>query len=239
MPDVLFLLNTHTLEISMRFKQPINALALSVFVTTAQAAADLQITEIYFGLDGNDGTADWFELTNFGDTSVDTGTLWYDDESADVGVADPLSSIVLDPGVSAVFVIDVEAAIDTFKSVWGTGLLVGFVDGAGLGQSGDTVNIFDGNQPGSMLLDSAGYPDLGGTNLATWSLNKAGTGRFTQPGDPGAYLSNPFENAGLAVSGTQVQLLGSPGVGTVPLPPAFGLMFMGLGALWFKGRRKA
>lgn len=210
------------------FSKTLLASAMLSAAVSANAAANLQITEIYFGLDGDDGTADWFEVTNFGDATIELGSLWYDDESADLAVADPISTLSLNPGQSAVVLIGTAADIGAFEAVWGTGIALAYTDGAGLGQSGDTVNVFDGNQPGALLLDSAGYPNVGGTNLATWAIAADGSGLFTQPGDVGAYLSNPFANAVLGGGSGEVRLLGSPGVAPVPLPPALVLFGAGL-----------
>src|SRR5262245_36792513 len=99
------------------------ALTAALTVQSASATAGLQITEVYFGLSGDDGTPDWFEITNYGDATGDTGTLYYDDESADPTVNGQLDSILLAPGASAVFLIEAGTGdIDTFASIWGSGI---------------------------------------------------------------------------------------------------------------------
>ncbi|CAN0460638.1 unnamed protein product, partial [Ectocarpus fasciculatus] len=68
----------------MNTQRALTALAIAGLATTA--SAQLDITEVYIGgLPGPDGTADWFELTNTGGTTLTygAGDLVYDDESRD------------------------------------------------------------------------------------------------------------------------------------------------------------
>lgn len=115
------------------------------------AEFDLQVSEIWFGQDGLDVTADWFEITNFGPdawtASID-GALFYDDNSFDPVVADLIQGIgSIGAGESVIVVIGQQADADAFLAVWGDdglpeGTQIGFTDGAGLGQGGDAVSLF-------------------------------------------------------------------------------------------------
>jgi hypothetical protein len=188
----------------------------------AGAMADIQITEAFVGLDGADGTSDWFEITWTGPGTFDTGTLWYDDVSADFADAVQLSSIVLGSGESAVFLIDNAGAIAEFQSVWGAGANVGFADGAGLGQGGDGVTLFDA---GGTILESV--LTVGGhDNLATFTYDAAGNQSESVLGVDGAYASASFFNDSVGQGPDfMISLIGSPGL--VPAPGAIALLGMG------------
>ncbi|HEX4305465.1 MAG TPA: lamin tail domain-containing protein [Solirubrobacterales bacterium] len=119
---------------------------------TPPVLPDVKITEV--DPSGSDAAyaADWFELTNMGDTTVDL-TGWKASDSADstaVGVSGELTGVTsLAPGASAVFV-EKAAQIAAFDAAWfpggaPSGFQIGGYDGAkGLGQGGDQVNVFNG-----------------------------------------------------------------------------------------------
>ncbi|OAB78614.1 choice-of-anchor I family protein [Cochleicola gelatinilyticus] len=131
--------------------------------------SDLVITEIFAGQEGADLTADWFEITNNGDTAwvsgVD-GDLYYDDESASGSEADIITGITeIAPGTSAiVLVTGTTDDIATFTNVWGTvidltDVQIGTTDGAGLGGGGDTVTLWVGDPLTTTPVNSGTYPD--------------------------------------------------------------------------------
>lgn len=128
----------------------------------ASAAFNLQVTEIWQGQDGADVTADWFEITNFGDMAWELavdGGLFYDDVSADTTDATAISGITsIGAGQSVIVTVGLAASASTFFDVWSpvanlAGVQIGWTDGAGLGQGGDAVNIWIG--------DLLGGPDFG------------------------------------------------------------------------------
>lgn len=144
-----------------------------LFAATSHAAFDLQVTEIYPGHSVQaDVTADWFELTNYGDMAWVQGVdadLFYDDDSQDPGVADPLLGVsTILPGQSVVFVVGNAVDANDFAMAWSNlpDLVVGYTEGSGLSGGGDGVTIFSGtsNFPdegisGETLLDFEAYPD--------------------------------------------------------------------------------
>ena len=180
--------------------------------------ANLQVTEIWAGQDGTDLTADWFEITNYGEVAwsqAENGTLFYDDDSQDAAVADAINGITdIQPGESAIVVIDGEAAVQVFKDVWGpdynlTNVQVGWADGSGLSSGGDGVTLFLGGPTTESIVDFEAYPaqpsgvsydvvlgafsiqgagrtDTLGTNVAVATAATAG-GSGTEPaiGSPG------------------------------------------------------
>jgi hypothetical protein len=141
------------------------------FTTSASAAPlyDLQITEIWAGQQGTQLTGDWFEITNRGSEAWVASShpaLYYDDDSQSAAEADPINAITqIDPGESVIVVIGSNAGVtSTFFTVWSpvinlTGIDIGWVNGAGLGQGGDAVALWVGG-PAGTPDDFAAYPAL-------------------------------------------------------------------------------
>lgn len=130
----------------------------------------LEITEIFPGQEGDDLTADWFEITNTGNQAWISGMnadLFYDDESADPVDADLIQGISqILPGASAIVVLTDDPLLDTtaFINVWSpvidlTGVEIGFTDGAGLGGGGDMVTLWLGDPFTNIPVSTAGYPE--------------------------------------------------------------------------------
>ncbi|MEO0898157.1 MAG: DUF3616 domain-containing protein [Bacteroidota bacterium] len=152
------------------------------------ASFDLQITEMWVGQDGTDLTADWFEITNFGQVAWVAGVdsnLYYDDESQDPVVADLINGITdIQPGESVVIVIDNDAAVNVFSTVWSpdydlNGVEIGWTDGSGLGQGGDGVTLFVGTPDITTIVD---YEAVGASpsglsyDVVTASFSQNGSG---------------------------------------------------------------
>lgn len=208
----------------MNFSKSAIAIALSIALggSSTSAAPVFRLTEAYVGIDSTDGTPDWIEVTNFGDSQGDTATLWYDDESPTVASGVQLPSFWLQPGASAVFIVTSDAepsSIDEFTALWGTGIdLFIAPGGGGLGQGGDTVNIILGD---GTLVDSLTYAALDDTNVSSVE-DPTGLGPVTPSvlGVNGAYASTPFANTGDGSVNGFVSLIGSPGriSGTAAVP---------------------
>ncbi len=206
----------------MRYAITLATIALAGTV----ASADLSITEVFAGLSGEDGTVDWIEVTNTGLTSIDTGSFYYDDESASIEDGGMLDSLTLGAGESAIFLIsdDNEAsddinfisAIAEFNAIWGYSGQIGLTNGGGgLGQGGDAAYLLSGTA-GSEVIESAAV--FGGEFdgfLATMDFT-SGTAALSVLGVNGAYESNAFFNDNLGLPGDQATIIGS--VGTVPTP---------------------
>jgi MYXO-CTERM domain-containing protein len=215
------------------------AALLALTGTALAGTAGIQITETWTGMSGEDGTADWIEVTYFGAGTFDTGSLFYDDASADIADGGQLDSFLLSNGQSAIFLLDVQAtasdiyanAIEEFIAIWGPVSNVGYTNGGGgLGQGGDSANLLDaaGN-----VLDSLSYASSGDT--ATFEkLN--GVTRLSVLGENGAYSSAEFFNDNDAFGAGVFfgSLVGSPGV--VPAPA--GVALLGLGGFAAARRRR-
>jgi len=219
-----------------------NVFVIAAAFAAGSASAQVQITEIYPGITGEDGTNFWFEVTNTSGANFDTGNLFWDDDSPNQLDGSALDSFVLAPGESAVFLIadDLTDVTDTvnfsntiteFESVWGSVVNVGITNGGGgLSQNGDSVNLsFDGGLsfPISLVFGS-GFANSGAT------IDSTGAPTDSVLGVNGAYQSNSFFNDNIGDVNNQYSLIGSPG--TVPAPASVALL--GLGGLAAARRRR-
>jgi hypothetical protein len=174
----------------------------------AQGAIDLQITEIWNGQDGSDLTADWFELTNYGDEAwiaASGPVLSVNDNSGELGTDVVVAGLTdINPGESAIILMEGdEAAKTTFFDVWNpvkSQVLtnIGYADGGGLGlgSGGDGVRVWlndiledseDYNSPISGVswdVPLSNYSMVGNASgaVATTQLNDAGEAAIGSPG---------------------------------------------------------
>ncbi len=219
-----------------------SAIVASFVALAGTTVAQVQITEIYPGITGEDGTNDWFEITNTSGANLDTGTLFWDDDDPDQADGATLDSFMLAPGESAIFLIadnlgdvtdDVNFSnvITEFESVWGAIANVGITNGGGnLSQNGDSVNIsFDGGLtfPVNAAFGS-GFANTGAT------IEFFGSPADSVLGVNGAFESLPFFNDNIGDANDQYTLIGSPGI--VPAPASAALL--GLGGLAAARRRR-
>lgn len=207
-------------------------------------AQDFVITEIYPGITGEDGTRDWFEVTNAGIMPIDTSTLFWDSGSPGVLSGAFLQGFVLDAGETAVFLIaddlgDVadptrfSDVIDEFRAVWGPIANVGITNGGGadLDENGDSVSLSaDGGLTFPVTVAfGGGFADSGSTiDVAS------GTPTASVLGVNGAFRSFSFFNSSIGDANDRYDLIGSPGV--VPAPASAALL--GLGGLAAMRRRR-
>jgi len=150
----------------------------------------LVITEIFSGQEGDDLTADWFEITNEGTAAWMSGMdadLYYDDESMDPVDAVLIQGITtIEPGASAIVLItDTQEDVDSFIAVWSevinlVGIEIGFADGSGLGGGGDAVTLWQGNPAFVQPLNVASYPDTEGFDGQSYDVS---LGAFSTPGN--------------------------------------------------------
>ncbi|MBE3637132.1 ExeM/NucH family extracellular endonuclease [Mangrovicoccus algicola] len=181
----------------------------------ATGAAQLEITEIWPGnAEGGNLTADWFEITNAGDAAWVSGVdfdLYYDDDSADASVADPIEGIgQILAGESVVVVLGNAADAAEFAALWGevldlSGVQIGYSDGSGLGQGGDAVTLFEDRDGTLSQIGMEAYPDADAAAGGSWDV---ANGAFSSAGTTGGQGSPA---AATAVNDAGEAAIGTPG----------------------------
>jgi len=183
---------------------------------------NLEITEIFPGQSGSDLTNDWFEILNTGTATwtPTMGDLYYDDETADANDADLIQGLTtLAPGQRAIVIVDGGVAEATsFDNIWSEVLDLSQVEigytgnAAGLGGSGDTVNLWLGDPLGAgSILASGSYPDTAGFDGQSYDLELSA---FSVVGN----ASNAVETIQTAGSTGNTPNIGSPGNTLIDLP---------------------
>jgi VCBS repeat-containing protein len=130
-------------------------LSITDVVNEDPANPSLVISEVAPWASGSSPVAaDWFEVTNVGESAVNIAGWKMDDSSASFGSAVALNGITsIAPGESVIFIEtnDLAGRKAAFLSTWfganpAAGLQIGNYTGGGvgLGTGGDAVNLFDG-----------------------------------------------------------------------------------------------
>jgi hypothetical protein len=215
----------------------------------ACAQTNLAITEAYSAGSGN-GTyaADWFELTNFGDTPVNIAGFKVDDSSQSPAGSFALRGITsIAAGQSVIFIegtasgsTDASRAAD-FNTAWfgtATSLLsIGGYGGTGLGLStdGDGLNIYN---------PSSATPSIPLTNLdfgiATTGFTFDNAARINSYVAPFTILTT-LSSVGIngAFTSFNGQEVGSPGFAPIPEPSTYAaLVSVGVFGVALLRRRK-
>lgn len=212
------------------------AIALATIAAAGSvASANLTITELYAGMSGEDGTLDWIEVTNTGNSSMDTGIFYYDDENPSINDGGLLDSMTLGAGESAIFLISDDnvasddvlysSAIQEFNSIWNYTGQIGLTNGGGnLGQGGDGAFLLSGTS-GSEVIESSAVFSSGFENLNATIDFTSGSAMLSVLGLNGAYESESFFNDNLGLPGDQATIIGS--VGLVPTPGSASLLIIG------------
>ena len=205
-------------------------LRIKLFAITALAAfgfsfssAQIRITEV-MSQSGTGGTEDWFELTNFGTTSVDITGWKMDDNSFDYSVAVALNGITTIASGESVIFLDVSDhpdnapdSIAKFKTFWGSSLdgkQVGHYGGSkvGLSSKGDGVIIFDkdSTEVTRVSFDAA---TEGSSFYWTYdaSLNVVDTAVFSTVGT----INGTVANQVTVTSDNSLGNIGSPGTAVI------------------------
>jgi hypothetical protein len=225
--DNKFFNNTKGTNMIMKITQSI-LIALVAVPWLVADITDARITEVWVGRSGADGTQDWIEVTNTGNTLIDTGELLYDDSMPMTMSGGLLQSIILQPGESAVFLLSAVADNQTnfpnagveFLAVWvpfDINFLGVTAGGGALSQSGDEANLLDPNT--GAIIDTLTY--TGAIAGSPMTIERIGDGstdiRRSVLGQNGAFEAQPFidEATGMIAvddNGDPVILIGSPGI---------------------------
>jgi uncharacterized protein YjiK len=178
------------------------ALSLTDVVNEDPARPSLVISEVAPWASGSSPVAaDWFEVTNVGDTPVNIAGWKVDDNSASFGSAVALNGVTsIAAGESVIFIETNSPAAKaaTFLSTWfgaspPAGLQVGSYTGGsvGLSTSGDAVNLFDAGgllQAGISFGASPAGPSFATFNNAA-GLNNATISELSAVGVNGAVVA--------------------------------------------------
>ena len=212
------------------------ALAALTATLSIQANANVAITEVAPWGSGNAPyEADWFELTNLGNTAIDIAGWKVDDSSNSFGAALALNGIAsIAAGQSVIFIESANGAgIASFVNTWfgsNPSPLVGYYSGSGIGlsTSGDAVNIFNA---AGVRQANVSFGNADATSPYQTFDNAAGiNGVITQ-------LSSVGVNGGFVAS-NDVFEIGSPGtIAAVPEPESYALFLAGLGLIGVTARK--
>jgi hypothetical protein len=202
-----------------------------------QANAAIAVTEVApWGSGDAPYSADWFELTNMGNSAIDITGWKVDDSSNAFATALALNGVTnIAAGQSVIFIESAGgAAIPSFISTWfgnNTAPLVGYYSGSGIGLStgGDAVNIFNAEGVRQAFV-SFGAADA----VAPFQTfdNAAGiNGVISQ-------LSVVGTNGAFVAANNSLEI-GSPGtVAAVPEPESYALLLAGLGLIGMTTRKR-
>jgi hypothetical protein len=214
----------------------------------AVAPSGLVITEVDPTGSSASYGADWFELTNYGSTTISTSGDLMSDNHGTSKTPVAMSALSLAPGQSVIYIEDDGAAStiapleSAFETAWfGSSVPAGFTIGTyggtaspGLGSGGDAVNIYNSSD---VLLAgvSFGASTLnGGTfdNSVSKFNSTSGDGSGTTDTAITTFSAVGVNGAFLAPNGE----IGSPGA--VPEPKSLALGAIAAALLVLKLRRK-
>ena len=218
-------------------------ISVSILATlTAQAQiSTLRITE---AMSSGNGTADWFEVTNYGLSDVSITGWKMDDSSFLSGSSVALSGVSsISSGQSVIFLESASSVADisTFRTIWGsnaTSLIIGSYTGSGVGlsSSGD----------GLVLFDSTGAEM---TPRVTFAAATTGSSFYYSYDSTGSPSTSPNTNAILSTASlsngqntyTSSGNTGSPGtaMNAVPEPQTYIIIGIGASFLLWRVRRRA
>ena len=218
-------------------------ISVSILATlTAQAQiSTLRITE---AMSSGNGTADWFEVTNYGLSDVSITGWKMDDGTFSSGTSVALSGVSsISSGQSVIFLesASAETAISTFRTIWGSNvssLIIGSYTGSGVSLSS--------NGDGLVLFDSTGVEM---TPRVTFEVATAGSSFYYSYDSTGSPSTSPNTNAILSTASlsngqntyTSSGNTGSPGtaMNAVPEPQTYILLGIAAAFLLWRVRRRA
>ncbi len=215
-------------------------LAAASGIVGVQAQTGLAITEVHSaGSENGTYAADWFELTNFGNTTITLTGFRVDNSSESPAGARALRGITSIASGQSVIFIEGDAVGTTdaalaaaFRTAWfgssPTGLLIGGYGGAGVGLDSfsDGVAIYDPSRPTPAIPLTTVF--FGTATAGRTFDNAAGINSYIDPFEGISLLSTVGVNgAVLSANGLEV---GSPGA--IPEPSTYALL---IGLLIFGG----
>ncbi len=217
-------------------------------------AAELRITEV-MSSSGGGGTADWFEVTNYGVGSVDITGFTMDDGSFSFASSVALNGVTtITSGETVVFLETAAPLTDipAFRTFWGGSAVtatIGSYTGSGVsfGSGGDGVVLFNGSGVAQTPQTSFGAATTGSSFY--WAYDDAGdfvTGFGTQSAglvsNVGTISGSLLDQVGFT-SADALANIGSPGTAAVAVPePSTYALLAGIGSVGlmvYRSRRRA
>jgi len=235
------------------------ALAAVALLTAPASAQIIRVTEV-MSSSGTGGTEDWFELTNYGSSTVTGVNTWqYDDNSFSFANSVPLEGGVtsIAPGESVVF-FELNTTlgaptpaeqVTNFKAYWPTTAQVGYHQGAGLSSNGDGLVIFDSTGIEITPQTNFGAATVGSSFYYAYNpngdfvLGSSSDGVVstvgTIPGEAGGISQVTIQLVTPVPAPFTVTNIGSPGTAAVvPEPSTIALAAAGLGIAGLAARRR-
>jgi hypothetical protein len=195
----------------------------AVALLASSAHASLRITEA-MSSSGTGGTADWFEVTNYGSSAVDITGYRMDDNSFSSASSVALNGITsIGAGETVIFVEGAAVDVNGFRSFWGglSGVSIGYYSGSGVsfGSGGDSVVLFDASGTEVTARATFGAATTGSSFYFGLASN---TGIVSTVGTIGTQVT--FATTGNPVNiGSLGTAIGVPGPGALALLGVAGL----------------
>ena len=192
----------------------------AIAIVASSASASLRITEA-MSSSGSGGTADWFEVTNYGSSAIDISGYRMDDNS--FNFANSVALLGITSIAAGETVIFVEGGTDGFQTFWGglSGVQIGSYSGSGVSfsSSGDGVVLFTSGGVEATARATFGAATTGSSFYFDQSSN---VGIVSTVGTIGTQVT--FATTGSVVNvGSLGTAIGIPGPGALALLGVAGL----------------
>lgn len=199
-----------------------------LFFTVSSLAQNLQITEIMYNPGGRDTNWEWVEIYNHSDDSIDLSGYVFDDNAATGLSASNITVGMIAPNSVAVLFNAENLTTEQFKEVWGDINTIGVDDWPTLGNSGDTIGLWDsfesyeGDQQSQLNAvesltynnNDAGWPDDDGNSsiilMELTTDNSIGSNWMLSSDENDVPVPPAF--VGTEANGSSGSDVGSPGI---------------------------
>ncbi|OAM51917.1 PEP-CTERM domain protein [Methylovorus sp. MM2] len=214
-------------------------IGLLLSTAVAQAQAAIIISEVAPWSSGNSIVgADWFELTNTGNSSLSISGWKVDDSSNSFSAALALNGITnINAGQSVIFIEGTAATATTFVTTWfgsnvPAGFAIGYYSGSGIGlsASGDALNIYNAS---GVLQANVTFGNSDSTSPFQTFDNAAGLNNTAVSQLSVLGVNGAFKAANSASE------IGSPGlIAAVPEPESYAMLLAGIALIGAIGRKR-
>jgi hypothetical protein len=222
-------------------------LLATLAITSALLApthAQVRITEA-MSSSGSGGTADWFEVTNYGLSAVDLSGWRMDDGSFTFNSSVALVGVTsINAGQSIVFLETAAPLTDipNFRTFWGTNadsITIGSYSGSGIsfGSGGDSVVLFNASETEVTPRVTFGAATTGSSFYFAYDSS----GNPSTSPNTNAIVSTVglFDGQSTYTSSNAPANIGSPGTAaTIPEPSTYALLGFGAAFVLWRLRRR-